>query len=728
LTPGPLGDSVRRQSARRPRSNGRAAGFDVDLYSLERLMETLAPKPPSQGAAPLTPPKAQRHPKEEHLHGDERRDDYFWLRERPDPEVRAYLEAENAYAEGMTREGKGLQESLYAEMLKRIKETDLSVPYPERGFLYYSRSEEGKQYPIFCRKRRAPEGAEEITVDLNALAQGRPFIALGAYTVSDDGRFLAYTTDDTGFRQYRLFVKDLEDGSLLKDRVEKVTSVAWAGDGEHLFLTVEDDAKRSYRLLKMRLGGSEPSVLYEETDERFSVQVWRTRSRRFLVLSSASHTASEARVLEADRPDGPFRLIAPRRGDHEYDIDHHDERFFIRTNDRGRNFRIATVAVSRPDEAAWEELVPHRDDVIVEGIDLFESHAVLFERHDGLPRFRILDFRGGPLETMSFPEPVYSVWPSQNAEWETETFRYGYESFLTPSSVFEYDFREKRSRLLKKTEVLGGYDPAEYTSGRLHATALDGTKIPISYVFRKDKREASGQPLHLYGYGSYGISIPDGFSSNRVSLLDRGVVFAIAHIRGGGELGKAWHDQGRMMSKQNTFTDFIACAEHLIAEGFARRGALTIEGGSAGGLLMGAVVNMRPDLFRAVLTKVPFVDVINTMMDESLPLTVGEYEEWGNPHDRLEYEYMKTYCPYTNLSAKRYPAMLVKTSFFDSQVMYWEPAKYVARLRVLKTDDEALLLRTNMAAGHGGASGRYDFLHEVAFDYAFLLSQLGLKE
>jgi oligopeptidase B len=467
-------------------------------------------------------------------------------------------------------------------------------------------------------------------------------------------------------------------------------------------------------------------VIYEEADERFSIHVWRTRSRRFLVLSIASHTTSEARVLEAAAPEGPWRLIAPRRAEHEYDVDHRDDRFYIRTNDRGRNFRLVTSPLDATGEDSWTEFVPHADDVIVEGIDLFEGHAVIFERHDGLPRFRPLRFGEGEPWTMAFPEPVYTVWPGQNAEWQTTRFRYAYESFLTPSSIYDYDVLTRESTLLKRTEVLGDFDPLAYTSGRLHAVAADGTRVPISYVFRKDRRDPAGQPLHLYGYGSYGISIPASFSSNRLSLLDRGLVFAIAHVRGGGELGKAWHDQGRMQAKKNTFTDFIACAEHLVASGFARRDFLTVEGGSAGGLLMGAVANMAGPLFRAMVLKVPFVDVINTMMDASLPLTVGEYEEWGNPNEPAAYAYMKTYCPYTNLEAKAYPTMLVKTAFNDSQVMYWEPAKYVARLRVLKTNETPLLLKTNMAAGHGGASGRYDFLREVAFDYAFLLRELGL--
>jgi oligopeptidase B len=689
-------------------------------------MEISPPVPLALLTPAEPPPSAPKHPLVTTVHGETRTDDYAWLRDKENPDVRAYLEGENRYADAVMANTKDLRETLYKELLGRIKETDLSVPYPDRGYLYFSRTEEGKQYPIYCRRVLEPSGPEETILDLNVLAEGRPFMALGGFAVSDSGRLLAYTTDETGFRQYRLFVKDLETGALLSESLDRATSLAWAADSVHLFVTVENDAKRPYRLLRLGLGTAEEDLLYEEEDERFSVNVGRTRSRRFLVLSSGSHTTAEARVLEASDPTGQWTLIAPRRAEHEYDVDHRGETFYIRTNDRGRNFRLVTAPVSSPGEAHWAEFVAHRDDVMLEGIDLFSSHAVLFERHDGLPRLRAFDFASESYETLEFPEPVYSVWPGTNAEWGATAYRYTYESFLTPVSVFDYDLKARTHTLLKRTEVLGGYDPTLYTSGRVHATAADGTRIPISYVFRKDTPGEGGRPTHLYGYGSYGISIPAGFSSNRVSLLDRGVLFAIAHIRGGGELGKAWHDGGRMAQKINTFTDFISCAEHLIATGMAARASLTMEGGSAGGLLMGAVLNMRPDLPRAVVMKVPFVDVINTMLDASLPLTVGEYEEWGNPGKKAEYDVIRRYCPYSNLRETSYPAILVKTSFNDSQVMYWEPAKYVARLRTLKRDKNPLLLKTNMAAGHGGSSGRYDFLREVAFDYSFLLTELGL--
>jgi oligopeptidase B len=687
-------------------------------------MET-APIEHPAGAASSEPPKAEERETVAIVHGDRRVDPYSWLRDKADPKVKTYLEAENAYADSWMGRTRQLQETLYREMLARIKETDLSVPVKDGAYLYYYRTEEGKQYPIYCRKPASGEDREQITLDLNVLAEGHPFMALGTLTVNDDGSLLAYSTDETGFRQYTLVVKDLSFGTLLPLRIERVTSAAWASGRTHLFVTVEDDAKRSYRLFRVSLESGAQELVYEEKDERFNISVGRTRSRAFLLLGSGSHTASEVRVLPADRPLESFRLVIERRENHEYDLDHRDDRFFIRTNDRGRNFRLVAAPVATPGEASWTEIVPHRADVMLEGIDLFAHHMVLSERRDGLPRFRILDFDKAEFHEMAFDEAVYSAWPGANAEWETRLFRYGYESFVTPQSVYDYDMEQRRSTLLKRTEVRGGYDQSLYESRRIYAVAQDGTRVPISLVFRKDAKRLA---LHLYGYGSYGIPIPAGFSSNRVSLLDRGVAFAIAHIRGGGELGKAWHDQGRMMSKRNTFTDFIAAAEQLLASGEVPAGHLTVEGGSAGGLLMGAVSNMRGGLFRAVLSKVPFVDVVNTMLDPSLPLTVGEYEEWGDPRNRAEYDYIKSYCPYTNLEAKGYPSMLVKTAFNDSQVMYWEPAKYVARLRGLKTDQNPLLLKTNMAAGHGGASGRYDFLREVAYDYAFLLEALELTQ
>jgi oligopeptidase B len=678
-------------------------------------------------AAPF-PPTAPRIPRVDVLHGDRRVDDYFWLRRKDDREVIAYLEAENAYAEAMLKPTEAFQEALYAEMLARIKEDDQSVPYRRGRHFYYTRTEKGKQYPIYCRRAGSPEAPEEVILDLNALAAGHPFLALGVYTVSDDGHLLAYSLDYTGFREYTLSVKDLRTGALLPDRVDRVSSAAWAADPAVLFYVTEDHAKRPYRLFRHGLG-SDPgadALLYEETDELFRVGVWRSLSRAFLFAGSRSFTSAETRYLPAADPTGSWRVLAPREKDHEYDVDHGGEFFYVRTNGGGRrNFRLVRAPVSDPDPARWQELIPHRESVMLEDVDVFADHYVVHEREDGLVRLRVTSLRDGATHHVEFPEPTYDVSEEANAEFAAGAFRLRYESLVTPPSVYDYDVAERRLRLLKRAEVLGGYDPAGYRSERRHATAPDGTRVPISLVFRADTVRAGSSPLDLVGYGSYGIPYPVLFSSNRLSLLDRGVTVAIAHIRGGGELGKRWHDQGRMLAKGNTFTDFIAVAEFLVAEGYTAPDRLTIEGGSAGGLLVGAVLNRRPDLFRAAVLRVPFVDVINTMLDESLPLTVGEFEEWGNPKIREQYEYMKTYCPYTNAGTHRYPAMLVRTSLNDSQVMYWEPAKYVAKLRATATVNGPLLFKINMDAGHGGASGRYDALREVALDYAFILTELG---
>jgi oligopeptidase B len=668
------------------------------------------------------------------LHGDPRPDPYFWLREKSNPEVAAYLEAENAYTDEVLRPTELLQKSLYDEMLAHVKETDLSVPYRDGAFLYYYRTEKGKQYRIQCRKP-FPDGAEQVLLDLNALAVGKKFMSLGAFRPSDDGSLLAYSTDDTGFRQYTLAVKDLKTGALLPERMERVTSIAWAADGKTLFYTVEDETtKRSHRVFRHRVGTpvSADAQLYEEKDERFGVHVGRTRSGAWLVMECSSHTTSEARVLRAAAPEGAWTLVAPREQDHEYDVDHRSDLFYIRTNSGGRNFRLVTAPVASPGRENWKEIVPHRPDVMLSGIDLFKDYLVLDERANGLPRFTVRSFATGESHTIAFPEPVYTANPETNRVFDTKVFRYGYQSFVTPQSVFDYDMDARKATLLKEFEV-PGYDRTKYSSARLWATASDGTKIPLSVVWRSKAADGKARtlkdgpfPTLLYGYGSYGISIPVSFRSDRLPLLDRGVVYVLAHIRGGGDMGKAWHDAGRMKNKRNTFTDFVSSAESLIADGVTTKDRLAIEGGSAGGLLMGAVVNLRPDLFAAVIAHVPFVDVLNTMSDPTLPLTVGEYEEWGNPAKKDEYDVIRTYCPYTNLKKGAVPAMLVKTSFNDSQVFYHEPAKYVARLRTLKTDQNPLLLKTNMAAGHGGASGRYDYLHEIALDEAFLLTRLGV--
>ena len=684
---------------------------------------------PATEAEPLTGlptvPVARPSPTRSTLHGEERIDDYFWLREKASPDVAAYLEAENAYAEAVMKPTEPLQAALYKEMLARIQETDLSVPYQEGAYWYYARTEEGKQYPILCRKRGV-DGPEEIVLDENVLASGLSFFSLGAFVISDDGRYLAYTTDVTGFRDYTLYLKDLRDGVRLPFTVEKAGSLAWAADNETLFYTMDDSAKRPYRVYRHRLGGADDALVHEEGDETFRAFVGRTRSREYVLLGSGSHTTTEWWFLRASTPADAFRIVAPREHEHEYDVDHHGDSFYIRTNDKGRNFRLVKAGVASPGRESWVEVVPHRPDTMLEGIEIFRGHYVLLDRAQGLEQLRVTEFATGATHLVTFPEPAYSVFTVGNREFDTTRLRFSYQSLVTPSSTYDYDMVTRERRLLKQQPVLGGYDPARYQSERLMAPAPDGTPVPVSIVYRRGLSRDGGNPAYLYAYGSYGYPLPVTFSSNRLSLLDRGFVIALAHIRGGGEMGKPWHDDGRMKNKMNTFTDFIAVAERLVAEGFTSPDRLVIEGGSAGGLLMGAVVNMRPELFKAVVTKVPFVDVINTMSDASLPLTAGEWEEWGNPAVPEDYATIRRYDPYLNLAAHGYPAMLVKTSFNDSQVMYWEPAKYVARLRTLKTDDNVLILKTNMAAGHGGASGRYDFLREVAFDYAFILSRLGI--
>ncbi|HLZ11276.1 MAG TPA: S9 family peptidase [Candidatus Acidoferrum sp.] len=696
--------------------------------------------PAAAGAQTATAPAAKIVPVETILHGDCRTDNYAWLREKQNPDVVAYLNAENDYTDAFLKPTEPFQDTLYNEMLSRIQQTDLSVPYTLRGYQYFTRTEEGKQYVAHLRRRNAENASDELLLDLNALAEGHSFLGLDVFDVCDDNSLLAYSTDVTGYRQFTLQIKNLDTGALLPLKAERATSAAWATDNKTLFYTIEDEvSKRSYRLYRHVVGSLEPdTLLFEETDERFRIDIERSRSGDYLFLVTNSHTTSEIRYLGANDPFGEFKLIAAREDNHEYYLDHHPsfgaagDTFLIRTNSLGRTFRLVAAPASDPQRANWRELIANRPSVMLSAIAAFRTHLACYEREGGLPYLRIAPLTQNNSSLLDnsrrieFSEPAYNASLGANPEFDQTHLRYEYESFITPRSVFDYNVATRESVLRKQQPVLGGYDPSLYVSRRLHATAADGTEIPISLVARRTTPLDGSAPLLLYGYGSYGISMPVGFRSNRLSLLDRGVVFAIAHIRGGGELGKPWHDAGRMHNKRNTFTDFISCAEFLVAQNFTSESKLVIEGGSAGGLLMGAVTNMRPDLFRIVISHVPFVDVLNTMLDASLPLTVGEYEEWGNPQLAADYAYMKSYCPYTNLAAADFPALLVKTGLNDSQVMYWEPAKYVAKLRTLKRDNNPLLFKINMGAGHGGASGRYDYLREIALDYAFLLSHLGI--
>jgi oligopeptidase B len=688
----------------------------------------MATVPLKPAAEVSEPPFAKRIPQRHLVHGDQRIDDYGWLRDRTNPETIAYLEAENAYADELMSPFEVLEQQLYREMLGRIRQTDVNVPYRKGGYFYYTRTIEGRQYPIYARKKGSLEADEEVLLDVNALAEGKPFMSVYAFEVSDDGNYLVFSTDDTGYRQYKLHVKDLRSGTVTRDIAERTGAVEWSLDNRTIFYSIENDAKRQYRVYRHAIGSNEHELVLEETDELFEVFVDRSRSGEWLFLVSESKISNEVRLVPAGEPETSPVVMIPRRPDHKYYPDHRGEYFYITTNDAGINYRIVTAPLDNYGEENWTELVPHRPPVRLETVDLFRNHMVIGLREGGLNHLEIYDLRSDPTpHRVSFPEPAYAVFGNNNPEFDTETFRYTYESFITPPSVYDYDMNTRNQTLMKRTEVLGGYDPSQYAVERFFVPARDGARIPVALVHRKEVAARGGNPLLLYGYGSYGISVPDGFNCNRFSLIDRGVTFAIAHVRGGAEMGKEWHDQGRMMAKKNTFTDFIDAAEYLVSNGYTSSEKLAIQGGSAGGLLVGAAMNMRPELFGAVLAYVPFVDVINTMLDPSLPLTTQEYVEWGNPNEKEAYFYMKSYDPYSNVGRKAYPAILVRTALNDSQVGYWEAAKWVAKLRALRTDDNVLILRVNMGAGHGGASGRYDKLREEAHDYAWLLAQLGVK-
>ena len=673
-----------------------------------------------------TPPLAKKDPKTTTIHGETLVDDYFWLREKANPAVISYLEAENVYTAAVTKPLEAKADALYREMRGRIQEADVDVPYRLGDFYYYTRTERGKQYPIHARKRGSLDAPEEVMLDLNEMAKGEKFLSVSTTSVSDDGNLLAYLVDVTGFRLYALRVKDLRTGKLLPDRIEKVNSPVWSADDKTIFYVAEDAAKRPYRLMRHEVGSSGPDApVHEERDELYRLRASRSKDRKYLFFESSSSDTSEVRILAADSPGDPLRVLIPREVGHEYDAEHRDGLLYLRTNKDAKNFKVVTAPLADPSPSNWKPFVPHRPEFNVAGLAVFRDFAVVSGREGGLPRLEVLDYQGGS-HRVEFPEPAYTVMGDRNPEFAATTYRLRYQSLVTPSSVYDYDPARRSLRLLKRTEVLGGYDPANYFSEWTHASATDGTQVPISLVYRKGTKLDGSSPLLLYGYGSYGSPMAVSFSSPRLSLLDRGVIYAQAHIRGGGDLGEPWHDQGKMMAKRNTFTDFIAVADHLVAKGYTSHQKLAIRGGSAGGLLIGAVVNLRPDLARVAVLEVPFVDVLNTMLDASLPLTVQEYLEWGNPNVKAEFDYMKTYCPYTNLAKGPYPSILVRTSLNDSQVMYWEPAKYVAKLRTLKTDANPLLLKVNMAAGHGGASGRFDALKEQAFLDAFLLDQLGV--
>jgi oligopeptidase B len=677
----------------------------------------------------LIPPVARIVPRIEITHGETRVDNYYWLRDRSDPEVIAYLEAENRHAQAVMRHTEGLQEQLYRELRGRIQETDLSVPERVDAYFYYTRTEAGRQYPIFCRRRGNLEGPEEILLDQNPLAEGHAYFRLGAVEVSPDHRRLAYSVDTSGAEEFTLFIKELETGQLLPETMSRTSNrVAWANDSRTIFYAVLDETRRPCRLYRHHVGTNpaEDVLVYFEPDASFYLDISRTRSRRYLLLDLSSHSTTEVWYASADDPTGPFRVVQPRVPGVEYTVTHHHDHFFITTNDGAPNFRLVQAPVESPSRDHWSSVLPPRPSIKLDSTDAFREHLVAYERENGLTCIRIIDLATGGQHVIPFPEPVYSIRAHANPEFDTTVLRFTYTSLITPSSVVEYDLRQHTWTVRKQTEVRG-YDPSCYRSERLFALAPDGVQIPISLVYRLPLTCDGTRPMLLSGYGAYGLSYDPVFSSNTLSLLDRGFVVAIAHVRGGEEMGRAWYEGGRLFQKRSSFTDFIAAAENLIGKGYTRADRLVISGGSAGGLLIGAVTNLRPDLFRAVLAEVPFVDVINTMLDATLPLTVIEYDEWGNPNEAAAYSYIRSYSPYDNITATDYPHMLVTAGLNDPRVAYWEPAKWTAKLRATKTDNNRLLLRTNMGAGHGGASGRYDSLRELAFKYAFILDAVGIR-
>lgn len=695
------------------------------------LLFSLAIVPHGSGAtdSEIPAPVARIEPYTDTVHGDIRVDNYYWLRHRDDPAVLAYLRAENDYTSAMVKDTELLQDSLYEEMLSRIKEADLSVPVALDDYYYYSRTEEGMEYPIYCRKKGSLDSTEEILLDMNVLAEVYPYLELGVYEISTSHRFLAYSIDTSGAERYTMYIKDLDGDTLLREAIANVGyQAAWVNDEQSIYYTVLDEAKRPYRLYRHALGtpADLDSLIYQENDEAFWVDVKKTKSGHYILMNTSSHTTTEFWYLDAEAPDLGLKIFQPRQPGVEYYIDHRDDKFYIMTNDNATNFKLMETAVVEPAVHDWQELIPGRDSVTITNFDVFERYLVVYERESGLERIRVVDVVGDIHYYIDFPEPVYTLWIAKNPEYETDVLRFEYTSLITPRTVFDYNMTTRSRELKKQYEVLGDYDAGDYISERLFSRAEDGTMIPISLVYRKGMERNGNSPLLLAGYGAYGYSYETYFSSNRLSLLDRGITYAVAHVRGGGEMGKSWHQQGQFLSKMNTFTDFISCAECLIDSGYTSSERLLIYGGSAGGLLVGAVINMRPELFRAVVADVPFVDVINTLLDSTIPLTVVEYTELGSPFEREFYEYMKTYSPYDNVIARDYPDMLVVAGLNDPRVQYWEPAKWVAKLRALKTDDNLLLLWINMDAGHSGTSGRYGYLRYVAFEYAFILKALGM--
>jgi oligopeptidase B len=683
----------------------------------------------------MKPPVAKKETKVTKINGVELRDDYFWLRSSKDkqgkvrPEVEEYLTAENNYTESVMKPTSELQKTLYDEMYRRIKQTDTSVPYKMGDYFYYQRTEEGKQYAKYFRSKKINGDDEKLIIDANEMASGLKYFAIGSFDVSDDGNYLAFATDKTGYRQYTLQIMDLRTMKILPDKIERVTSAEWAADNKTLFVVTEDDVtKRSDKFWRHDTNVNKTDLVYEEKDELYDLGVGRSRDDKMLFLTSFAKTMREVRYAPADNANAEWKIVLPREKDHEYSVDYDEGKFYITTNKGAVNFRVVSAPVSDPSEKNWKEFVAPNPKVKIEGVDFFKDFAAVSELENGLEYIRVIDKKSGKSTRIKTPEEVYSMSVSTNPEYNQTKLRYVYNSMITSASTFDYDVKSGKSELLKQQEVLGGYDRNNYEIKRVWAIARDNTKVPVALVYKKGTKFDGSAPMLLYAYGSYGVSIPPTFSSSRLSLLDRGMIYALASIRGGGELGEEWRDAGRMFKKQNTFNDFVDTAEYLVKNKYTSSDKLVIQGGSAGGLLMGAVSNMRPDLFKAVIAQVPFVDVINTMLDASLPLTTSEYIEWGNPNEKEAFDYMMTYSPYDNVKAQPYPNMLIEVSINDSQVPFWEGAKLAAKIRAMKTNDAQILLKTNMGAGHGGSSGRYDALKEVAFNYAYALRQVGIAK
>jgi oligopeptidase B len=670
------------------------------------------------------PPVAAKKPKDVTVHEDKRIDDYFWLREKGTPEVVNYLEQENAYTEAVLAPAKELRAALYKEMVGRIKEDDSSAPIIFKGYAYYTRTEKDRQYPIYCRKSQADGATEEILLDLNKLIGTNTYIAVGPYKVSDDGARLAYAIDWTGYRQYEVFVMDLATKQLVPQTIGKVSDLDWGAGHDVVYYVTENEAKRSDKIHRWTLSAAKHELVYEDKDELYNVEVFRTNDGKFMVCHTESKLGSEALVIPADRVDQKPRSLLGRDPEVKYHVEHRDGRFYYVTNrDGAKNYKVASAPDTDPTKLT--DVIPHNPAIKVEGIDMFATHMVVDEREGGLPHLRVYDFATRKAKRLAMPEAAYEVATGGNWEYHSPAVRLIYQSLVRPQTTYLADLATGAFTLVKETEVLGGFDAKNYKSERLWATARDGTKVPLSVVYRADLDRTKPQPLWLYGYGSYGISMPVSFSSSRVSLLDRGLIYVIAHIRGGGELGEEWREAGRMDKKMNTFNDFVDCAQWLVDQKWTTPKQLVTSGGSAGGLLMGAVLNQRPDLFQAAMIQVPFVDVLNTMLDATLPLTTEEYIEWGNPNIKAEYDWMRAYSPYDNLKKAGYPHVLVNVSYNDSQVPYWEGAKYLAKLRTVDTGKNATLLYSTMGAGHGGVAGRYDALNDTARNYAFFLQALG---